>query len=316
MMNTDVKPTLDLSIIIVNWNTPDYLDACLRTVADEVAALGSNRVETFVVDNASADHSVAMVKEQYGWVTLIENSENVGFASANNQAACLAQGRYVLLLNSDTEIKPGALAILIAFLDQHPKAGVVGAQLLNSDGSLQISAHPAPTLSRELWYLLHLDLVYPRAVYPMAAWPVDRPQRVEILKGACMMLRHTVLDEIGLLDEDYFMYSEEVDLCKRVGQAGWELYWEPRAVIVHHGGRSTQQVPLSMFMHLYRSKILYFRKRHGLLAALVYKIILMFAALVRVMVSALAWLERPPRREHHRELGRRYYRLLKALPSM
>ncbi|MCO5182770.1 MAG: glycosyltransferase family 2 protein [Anaerolineae bacterium] len=315
-MTTVSNQMCDLSIVIVNWNTPEYLDACLRTVADEIALLGSVRVETFVVDNASADHSVAMLKERYGWVTLIENSENVGFACANNQAVRLAQGRYILLLNSDTEIEPGALAILIAFLNQHPEAGAVGARLLNSDGSLQISAHPAPTLARELWYLLHLDRLHPWAIYPMPAWPVDQPQRVEILKGACILLRHTVLDEIGLLDEDFFMYSEEVDLCKRVEQAGWELYWEPRAVIIHHGGRSTQQVPLAMFMHLYRSKVLYFRKRHGLPAALVYKIILAFAALGRVAVAALAWLERPPRREQHRELGRRYYQLLKALPSM
>lgn len=307
---------IDLSILIVNWNTPDDLAACLRTVSAEMASLPAGSVETFVVDNASSDHSVALVREQFPWAYLIENEENVGFARANNQAARLASGRYVLLLNSDTELYSDALRKLIAFMDAHPEAGAVGARLLNTDGTLQISSHPAPTLFRELWYLCHLDALVPQAIYPMEQWPVDRPRQVEIIKGACLMLRHDTLEEVGLLDPDYFMYSEEVDLCKRVLQAGWQLHWEPRAVVVHHGGRSTQQVAFTMFMHLYRGKILYFRKRHGRAAATVYKLILGFASLLRIVTAPVVAVFVPEKRAYHRELARRYAKLLVTLPAM
>jgi GT2 family glycosyltransferase len=310
------SPTLDLAIIIVNWNTPDYLSACLDSVLVELSAWPEGSVETYVVDNASADHSVNLVREQYPWVKLIENATNVGFARANNQAAQITTGRNLLLLNSDTELHPGALRTMVTFLDTHPQAGAVGARLLNSDGTLQESAHPAPTLGRELWYLCHLDKLHPIAIYPMEEWPIDQPRSVEILKGACLMFRQTVLDEVGLLDEDYFMYSEEVDLCKRTLQAGWLLYWEPRAVVVHHGGRSTEKVAFSMFMHLYKGKIMYFRKRHGRATAALYKLVLAFAIILRLLVAPISLIERPPKRDLHQEMARRYYHLLTALPTL
>jgi GT2 family glycosyltransferase len=306
----------DLSIVIVNWNTRDYLSKCLHSLADDLQHFGRDRAETFVVDNASTDDSVAMLNTKFDWVKVIENDVNVGFARANNQAIMQANGRTILLLNSDTEVVSGALATLVNFLEQQPDAGVVGARLLNADGTLQPSAHPAPTLFRELWYLLHFDRFYPLATYDMDRWPIDQPHSVEVLKGACMLFRSAVLDEIGLLDEDYFMYSEEVDLCQRTVEAGWELYWEPRAVIVHYGGRSTQQVAFPMFMQLYKSKILYFRKRHGELPALAYKVILALAAAGRVLITPLAWLERQPSRARHLEMGRRYWRLLTSLPTL
>jgi GT2 family glycosyltransferase len=306
----------DLAIIIVNWNTPDYLAACLESVATDLATWPYGLVETYVVDNASADHSVNLVREQFPWVRLIENDTNVGFARANNQAAQIATGRYVLLLNSDTELHPGALQTMVTFLEEHPEAGAVGARLLNSDGSLQESAHPAPTLGRELWYLCHLDKLHPLAIYPMDTWPTDQSRKVEILKGACLMFRQVVLDEVGLLDEDYFMYSEEVDLCKRVMQAGWGLYWEPRAVVVHHGGRSTEKVAFSMFMHLYKGKIMYFRKRHGRVTAALYKLVLAFAIVLRLLAAPISIIERPPQRDYHQEMARRYYHLLTVLPTL
>ena len=268
------------------------------------------------MDNASTDGSAQMVRERFPWVRLIENRENVGFARASNQAIRDSAGRYVLLLNPDTEVKPGALETLVRFMDAHSKAGAAGARLLDPDGTLQPSCHPAPTLSRELWRLFHLDALWPYACYPMAVWDLDTPREVDAAQGACLILRREALDQVGLLDEDYFIYSEEVDLGHRLRQHGWEVYWVPQAVVVHYGGRSTEQVAPEMFLRLYQGKVLYFRKHHGWLAVRAYKLILLVAALARLLVSPLAWLERPPRRQEHLALAGHYRRLVTALPWM
>jgi hypothetical protein len=273
-------------------------------------------IEVWVVDNGSADGSPAMVRARFPWVRLVENQENVGFARANNQAIRESEGRWVLLLNPDTEVKSGALEVLVRFLDAHPQTGAVGPRLLNPDGTLQPSCHPAPTLPSELWRLSHLDALWPFALYPMSEWDLDTPRRVDVLQGACLLLRRAALDQVGFLDEEYFMYSEEVDLCQRLKRAGWSLYWVPEAQVVHYGGQSTQQVAAEMFLQLYQSKLLYFRKHHGRPAAQTYKLILATATLVRLSLSPLAWLERFPQRERHLTLAGQYLRLLKALPEL
>lgn len=309
-------PDLVLSIIIVNWNTRELLAKCLKSVSDEVQALDPLRVETLVVDNASTDSSAQMVQEQFPWVQLIENQTNVGFAHANNQAIRQSSGRYVLLLNPDTEVKPGALETLVHFMEAHPPAGAAGARLLNPDGSLQPSCYPAPTLSGEFWLLFHLDVLWPYGTYRMADWDLDEHRAVDVIQGACLILRQKALDQIGLLDEGYFIYSEEVDFCHRLQKADWRLYWVPQAQVVHYGGQSTQQVAAEMFLQLYRGKILYFRKHHGRLAAQAYKLILLAATLTRLLITPLAWLERPPQRQQHLTLASNYRRLLLALPGM
>jgi len=320
---------LDLSIVIVNWNTLNLLAQCLESlvtspnlqISDSLDQPGSHhlspvRIEVLVVDNASTDGSTAMVRARFPWVRLIENQENVGFARANNQAIRESQGHFVLLLNPDTEVKSGALKILVRFMDAHPQTGAVGPRLLNPDGTLQASCHPAPTLPGELWRLSHLDALWPYALYPMSEWALDTPRRVDVLQGACLLLRRSALDQVGLLDEDYFMYSEEVDLCHRLKQTSWSLYWVPEAQVVHYGGQSTQQVAAEMFLQLYQSKLLYFRKHYGWPAAQAYKLILAAAALARLSLSPLAWLERVPQREQHLILAGQYLRLLKALPKL
>lgn len=309
-------PELDLSIIIVSWNTCDLLAQCLESVSHDIRALCPLRVETLVVDNASTDGSAQMVREQFPWVQLIENQTNVGFAPANNQAIRRSRGRYVLLLNPDTDVKPGALVALVRFLDGHLGAGAAGARLLNPDSTLQISCYPAPTLSREFWYLFHLDVLLPYATYRMASWDLETPRAVDVLQGACLIIRREVLDQVGLLDENYFIYSEEVDLCYRMEQAGWRLYWVPQAQVVHYGGQSTHQAAAEMFLRLYQGKLLYFRKHHGRLAGQVYKLILVVAALTRLLISPLVWLESQPQRQRHLALARHYRRLLLTLPGI
>jgi N-acetylglucosaminyl-diphospho-decaprenol L-rhamnosyltransferase len=311
----DLPPLVDLSVVIVNWNTRDLLARCLESVITHCGQADLT-TEILVVDNSSADGSAEMVREQFPQAQLIENSENVGFARANNQAIRPSCGRYVLLLNPDTEVRPGALQRLVRFMAEHPAAGAAGTRLLNPDGTLQSSCHPAPTLARELWRLLHLDALRPYAVYPMARWDLNKPRVVEVIQGACLILRRATLDQVGWLDEDYFMYSEEVDLCYRLRQAGWQLYWLPQAKVVHYGGQSTQQVAAEMFLQLYQAKLIYFRKNHGWPAAQAYKLILLVAALARLLLSPLAWLEGSSRRQRHLTLTGHYRRLLLALPGM
>lgn len=302
-----------LSIIIVSWNTARLLENCLASI---LANPPTSPFEIWVVDNASADESPGIVRERFPQVHLVENRENIGFARANNQAIQQCNGKYILLLNPDTLVTSSALQSLIDFLDKHPKAGAAGAKILNSDRSLQIASHPRPTLSRELWRLFHLDTLFPYAAYPTTKWKTKQPQEVDVLIGACLLLRKDVLDQVGYLDEDYFIYSEEVDLCYRIQRAGWQLFWIPEAEVVHFGGQSTQQVPTEMFLNLYHSKIKYFRKNHGWPAAQIYKLILRMAALSRLILAPFAIFEHSSRRQEHLTLVDRYWRLILALPRM
>jgi GT2 family glycosyltransferase len=257
-----------------------------------------------------------MLREKFPQVQVIENGKNAGFARANNQAIRQCSGKNILLLNPDTLVRSGALQALVDFLEKTPQAGAAGARILNPDGSLQIASHPRPTLSRELWRLFHLDRLWPYAEYPMSKWETNQAKEVDVLIGACLLLRKEVLDQVGLLDEDYFMYSEEVDLCYRVQRAGWRLFWVPEADVVHFGGQSTQQVPTEMFLNLYHGKIKYFRKHDGWLAAQVYKFILMIASLSRLVLTPFTFFEHSSRRQKHLTLVDRYRRLVLALPRM
>ena len=301
---------MKLSIVVVSWNTKELLAQCLDSIKAHPPA---GPYELIVVDNGSQDGSPEMVAQQHPDVHLIRNGDNLGFAQANNQAMGVAAGRYILLLNPDTTVHAGALAALVTFLEKHPQAGAGGARLLNPDGSLQHSCSPAPTLFNEWLHLFHLDR---DRRHGMSAWHIDAAREVERLMGACLMLRREAIERIGPLDERYFMYSEEVDYCYRLRKAGWRLYWVPQAVVVHYGGQSTGQIADEMFLQLYQNKLLYFRKHYGRAGALAYKFILLLASSTRLALSPVTWLEKPPRRQQHRDLAGRYWRLLTALPNL
>lgn len=300
---------LDLSIIIVNWNTRDLLANCLASVYETVGELA---VEVFVVDNASTDGSAAMVRERFPQVRLIANSENVGFARANNQAIAASRGRYVMLLNSDTEVREDALATLVQFMEDHSEAGASGPCLLNADGSLQTSCYPLLSAGREFWRLLFLDRLIPWATYPMHRWDVVLSRSVEVIKGACLLLRREALDQVGLLDDMYFMYTEEHDLCYRIAQAGWKLYWVPKARVIHYGGASTRQVAEDMYLELYRSKVQFQRKFRGEQGALRLKVVLVLAYVPRWVCAGLSRVFDPS----YALRAQTYRRLLRELSNM
>jgi GT2 family glycosyltransferase len=297
---------IDLSILIVNWNTCDLVVQCLQSLSDTADRIvqypneghgltfRSYHAEVIVVDNASTDNSGLVVQQRFTWARLIENTFNTGFAPANNQAFQQSTGRYVLLLNSDTLVHAKAIETLVEFMDEHPRCGAGGALLLNADGSLQPSCHPMLTPWREFWRLTFLDRTWRRATYDMKKWSVSSPRRVETIKGACLIVRRDALESSEpLLDERYFMYTEEVDLCYRLTQAGWELYWVPLARVTHLGEASSRQAYNAMYVQLYRSKVQFYRKFGGEPRARLFKRLVTFAYLPRYVVARILSLSRP-----------------------
>lgn len=243
---------IDLSIVIVNWNTVSLLCQCL----DSIYRIGSQYIfEIIVVDNGSSDDSVAIIKQRFPEVIVIENKENLGFARANNLGIVAAQGRYYLLLNSDTIILPGTLDELISVADLHPDVGVISPKLLNVDNSLQESWASFPSLFSEL---LGQNFRNRRPVPGVpSAYDVDW------VSGACMLVRVKMVQEVGSLDEDYFMYSEETDWCFRIKKAGWKIWYFSSAIIYHLGGGSASRSSFTQLVLLYQGKILFFRKNYG-----------------------------------------------------
>ena len=275
-----------LAVIIVNWNTRDLLADCLQSVSEAIRSLRLSDSAVVVVDNASTDGSPHMVREGFPWVRLIENRQNAGFARANNQAVASSDSRYVLLLNSDTRVQSDSLERLVAFMEEHPHAGASGPRLLNSDGTVQPSCYPMLTPWREFWHLVLLEGLVHKATYSSAFWNRAEPQSVEVIKGACLLLRRAALDEVGLLDESYFMYTEEVDLCYRLAQADWQLWWVPAAKVIHYGEASSRQTAQSMYVQLYRSKIQFYRKFGGERQAALFKSLLRLAYWPRFGIAA------------------------------
>ncbi|WP_298818596.1 glycosyltransferase family 2 protein [Chloroflexus sp.] len=247
-------PIPDVSIVIVNWNTRQLLLDCLAALP---AATAGIEPEIWVVDNGSHDGSVAAVAAAFPEVFIIANPDNRGFATANNQAIRASSGRYIFLLNSDTVAQPGSIADLVWFLDAHPEIGVAGPQLLNADGSLQPSWALFPNLLTEL-------------TGKKIRWRKPYPTRdgtpayeTDWLDGAAMLLRREVVRQVGLLDESYFMYTEEVDWCYRIKRAGWPICYVPSARIIHFGGQSSKQAATRMKAELYFSKLRFFAKHYG-----------------------------------------------------
>lgn len=255
----------DISIIIINWNTRDLLAACLRSVYQTTRDLD---LEIIVVDNGSRDDSCEMVRREFPLVRLMVNSENVGFARANNQAARAAQGQYIFLLNSDAELQTDSLQIMLALVKNEPKAGIVGAHLLNSDGSFQASHTPFPTLWREFLILTGFGRAFYGRWFPSRGPELAKgPQPVDYVEGAALLIHRDIYLQHNGLDEGYFMYAEEVDLCYSFRKAGWQVWYHPEARILHHGGGSSLNRRTQREGDLYRSRVRFFRKQYGNRAA-------------------------------------------------
>ncbi|HSR29871.1 MAG TPA: glycosyltransferase family 2 protein [Anaerolineae bacterium] len=313
----------DLSIVIVNWNVRALLRRCLQSVvapakpcpADGVWNIGDWRLEIIVVDNASSDGSPDMLRAEFPMVRLIANDENRGFTAANNQGLALAQGRYVLLLNPDTEVVGDALAAMLGYMDTHPETGALGPKLVYPDGSLQASRRRFPTFLTALvestvvqewwsdnWILRH---------YYIADVPDDAIQPVDWVVGACLLIRREAYEQVGGLDEGFFMYSEEMDWCRRIKSAGWQVVYLSTTTVIHHEGKSSEQVVPARHIHFQSSKVRYFRKHHGTFQAETLRWFLLSTYVYQLGREGFKWLvghKRPLRAERVRA----YYQVLKS----
>ena len=278
---------MDLSIIIVNWNTKKLLLQCLESVYQTIKRIEMEEMEVFVVDNGSIDGSIAATKERFPEVKFIQNEMNLGFARANNQALNLAKGRYLLLLNPDTQVKNGAIERLISFMDIHPEAGGVGAQLLNSDGSRQNSIANFPSLPTELLNKSLLRWLFPKA-FPGKERNYLEPIEVDSVIGACMIIRRDAIEQVGLLDEDYFLFLEETDWCYRIKGAGWKIYHVPQAEIYHFQGKGVEVEKKKARVEYYHSRYHFFKKNKGRLQWLILLIGLVIRLWTELIFMAIA----------------------------
>ena len=287
---------IDLSVAIPSWNTREFLDQCLRSVYETAKGFS---FEVIVVDNASSDGSPEMVASKYPHVKLVRNRTNLGFAAACNIGFKHSTGRYFLILNSDTIVLPNAFAYLIQFMDEHPEAGAAGCRLLNRDGTLQRSCSKFPSVLTELFDALYLSKLFPNSRifggYSMYYWDFDQIREVDFAGGSCLIVRRETIEEVGLLDEGFFMYTEEADWCYRMWQHGWKVYYYPYAQVIHLGGESSRQFGKDILLHLYASRNRFIRKHHGVVAAVLHRTVVMVGALCRLLVFSI-------QRFKHREM--------------
>jgi GT2 family glycosyltransferase len=256
-----VKPKL--SIIIVNFNAEKFLVECLDSIYAQTKQIS---FDIWVVDNNSIDASVPMVQQNFPQVNLIENKENVGFARANNQAITQCVSDYILLLNPDTLILQNAIEKTVDFMDGNPTVGICGCKVLNKDGTLQLACRRSiPTPGVAFFRLTGLSRLFPKskimAKYNLTYLDPDDPHEIDAVSGAFLMIRREVIDSIGLLDERFFMYGEELDWCLRTKKAGWPVMYYPNAEIIHYKGECSKFNHRKAAFEFYRSMYL-FHKKH------------------------------------------------------
>lgn len=290
---------MEVSIIIVNWNTCDILRDCVASIYAQAKDI---KFEVIVIDNASTDGSVEMVKKDFHQVTLLENAENRGFAAANNQGLAIAKGRYILLLNSDTIVLDNTIAKSISFADLHPKAAVVGCRILNPDMTLQPSCFMFPSLLNMLLSASYLYKLFPGNNFlgreRMTWWDRNDVREVDVVTGCFMLVRREAVEQVGMMDEQFFMYGEETDWCYRFKQAGWKVIFTPVSKIIHLSGQSTIKVRGDMLVQL-RLSILKFIRKHR--SWLTHKIACFFIAMFFVVRAPLWVVVSVVRHKHRKE---------------
>lgn len=285
-----------ISIILVCWNNKSYLDPCLESLYD--GRLRST-FETVVVDNGSTDGSQEMLREKYPQVKIIQNDHNVGLGRASNQGIEATLGKYVLLLNNDTLVDSPSFDAMVNFLDEHSKVGAVGGKLLNPDGSVQACYNNFSTLIEEFLIATRLGELFNNS-YPSIVND-NQIRSVDWISSACLMLRREALNQIGLLDEEYFIYGDEADLQHRLKEAGWLVYYLPDATTVHFGGRSMDRWRRRKMV--YRGKMLFYRKRYGVFRTFILRLMLAVLSTGKLIFWSIvfpfpAWKDRAKKEIH------------------
>lgn len=280
---------MKLSVIIVNYNVKYFLEQCLISVRNASKGI---ELETYVVDNASVDGSNKMVREKFPEVKLIANKENVGFSRANNQAIRDSKGEYVLLLNPDTVVEEDTFTKVIEFMDQHPEGGGLGVKMVDGKGKfLPESKRGLPTPAVAGYKISGLSSIFPKSKrfghYHLGYLPKDQIHSIEILAGAFMLLRKSVLDEIGLLDETFFMYGEDIDLSYRIIKAGYKNFYFPNTRIIHYKGESTKKSSVNYVFIFYNAMVIFARKHFSQKNAHLFSVLINIAIYLRASISLI-----------------------------
>jgi N-acetylglucosaminyl-diphospho-decaprenol L-rhamnosyltransferase len=279
MVGSSGKPRI--SFIILSWNTCSLLNECLASIAQFAGAWDH---EIIMIDNGSKDGSQEMVRTRFPYVRLVQNQENVGFSRGNNQGVNMSTGQYLLLLNSDAMLKQGTLDTLISLAQTQPGLGMVGARLINPDGTFQASHTRFPNLWREFLILSRLGQIFMGRWYPSHGPEIDKgPQKVDYVEGACMLFKREAYLEVGGLDESYFMYAEDVDLCFRLRQKGWQIWYHPEAEVIHYGGASSSGRRTKREGDLYRSRVQFFQRHYGKIQANLLKAQIYFFTFIKTI---------------------------------
>jgi GT2 family glycosyltransferase len=282
---------MDLSIVIVNYNVKHFLKQCLNSIANS-HGYHPEQIEVWVVDNASIDRSVEMLSEEFPWVKTIANTENVGFSKANNQAIRKAMGDYILLLNPDTILSEKTLSVCIEYLKKNDKVGALGVKMIDGGGNfLPESKRGLPTLWNSFFKLTGLSSIFPKSKlfngYSLTFLDENKPAKVDVLCGAFMMMPKKVLDEVGHLDERFFMYGEDIDLSYRIIKAGYSIQYLPAPKIIHFKGESTKKGSFSYVKIFYEAMILYVKKHYSGPGSFLFVLALKMAIIFRAMISLL-----------------------------
>jgi hypothetical protein len=293
-MNSNSTTSVELSVVIVAWNAKHYLDLCLESLANEPPR---RSMEVLVVDNASADDTIELVEGKFPSVKLIKSKENLGFAKGNNVAIRQCEGRYIALVNPDVIVFPGCLDALADFLDENPKVGNVGPRVFNPDMTQQSTCRRFPTLWNNFCSATHLESIFKGRRFfageHMFYFPHDRTLAVNVIVGCFSMIRRETFDQVGLLDEDLFMYGDDVDWCRRAWNAGWQVMFYPGARAIHDRGKTTAPFPVRFAIAQQRSVLLYWTKHHSFLRVLGIRSIMFFHHLVRYVAAAVLNLAFP-----------------------
>lgn len=280
---------MKLSIIIVSWNVKKVLTDCLGSIEENPA---SEPFEIVLVDNASSDGAVEFVRNKFPDVVVIANSQNLGFAAANNQGIKKSQGEYILLLNPDTIVHLGSLDVLIEFMDKNEDVGICGPQLLNQDETIQSSVRCFPTFRGALYrHTAIKSLGLFKNEYKkwlMKSFDHKSQMDVDQVMGAALMIRQSIIEDVGAMDEQFFMYYEEVDLCFRIKQAGWRVVFMPEVVITHLGGQSSGQIPVRKRIIAMTSLLKFFRKHRGKYVTAVFNCLFKPSVILRDICDAAA----------------------------
>ncbi len=291
---------MDISVIIVNWNAKKLLLECIESVLRDTEKMES---EIIVVDNASIDNSVEAVKSKYFQVKIIENKENLGFAKANNIGIRLSKGKYVCLVNSDILVQNRCFQKMFNFMESNHDVGILGPKLLNTDLSSQSSCKKFPTIWNNLTRALFLHRLFPKSSFfsaeEMYYFNHDKRISVDALAGAFLMIRREPLFEIGLLDEDYFIYAEDIDLCKKFNKLNWKVIFYPQAVCIHHDGGSSQQAPMRFYIEMAKAKYKYWQKHNGIIRSIVFRLMFIFQNVLRITLQFMQYLFLKNNRNHY-----------------